>query len=174
MKMKTISISSDGYLACGVFIRDKACPASFSHLCNLPFLSFQPQSRSLHALPAPPHRFLPSHLIYGVADDGYGITGGWLSSVGHGWAQRGAGSVPEVEMVGRATAGSGFLMPRWSMPMLHLCVHVCGVSSCVCVHALMQGGRDTLTGAGPASSFLSNSSTAAHLLWGVSAVSPRR
>lgn len=109
----------------GIFSRDKACPASFSHLCNLPFPPFQPQSRFLHALPAPPHRFLPNHLIYGVIDDGYGVTGGWLSSVGHGWAQRGAGSVPEAGTVGRVTAGSGFLFSRWWMPVLHLCVHMC-------------------------------------------------
>lgn len=112
----------------GVFSRDKACPASFNHLSHLPFPSFQPQSRSLHALPAPPHRFLPSHLIYGVTDDGYGITGEWLSPVRRGWAQRDAGSVPEAGMVGRVTAGSGFLISRWSMPALHLCVHVCVLS----------------------------------------------
>lgn len=43
-------------------------------------------------------------------------------------------------------------------------VFVCWVNSCVCVYVLMQGGRDTLTGAGTASSFLSNSSAHAHLL----------
>lgn len=150
----------------GVFSRDKACPASFSHLCNLPFPSFQPRSRSLHALSAPPHLFLPSHLIYGGYGiyDGYGITGGCLS-----WGER-----SEVLALSpkREWPGEWQRVQISSYPdgrcryCIFACMCVCSVGWCVGVCVLVKGGRDTLTGAGTALSFLSNSSTAAHLLSG--------
>lgn len=69
--MERISISSDGFLACGNFWQGQSVPCFFQPPLQSPF---PPQPHCLQAPSAPPHRFLPSYLTGGV-------TGGWLSSV---------------------------------------------------------------------------------------------
>lgn len=155
--MEKISISTEGYLACGNIEQGQSVPCFFQPPLQSPFspIPTSAQLPSGSASFTPPPSFLLSHLTCGV-------TGVWLSSVGHGWSQRGARSVAEAETAGRVAVGSGFPSSRWSL-LLHLCVRV---RVRVCVRT--QGCRETLTSEGTTSPFLFNSSAHAQLLYGAS------
>lgn len=118
-----------------ILSRDKACPASFSHLCSLPSPPFPPQPSSLRAPPASPPPQLPSQSL--------DLWGYWCLAFlggarvvaarcslcgrsGNGWASSGGLGFPQFQMVAAAAS---------------LCACACACA-CVCTHAGVQGDTD--------------------------------